>query len=96
MRFGPADVDHVRQFAAAATGNGLYQQPGHGGSIWSRSTRNGFALYFASILEPPGGTGKMGADHLPVLVQKFSVRSLECPMSIGTGIDLRAFSRSFE
>src|ERR1700679_1660537 len=59
MRLGSADVNHVRQFAAGAPGNGLYQQPGHGGTIWRRPARYGLALYFASILESPSGTGKM-------------------------------------
>jgi len=61
-----------------------------------RSAHNGFALYFASILEPPGRTGKMGADHFAVFVQKFGVGSLEGPMPIGTGVDLRALSCSFK
>src|ERR1700733_11493360 len=77
MGFGPADVKHIRQFAAATPRNGLYQQTRHGGSISRRPSRNGFALYFASIQEPPGWTGKMGADYLTVLVQEFSVGSLE-------------------
>ncbi len=81
MRFGRVDVKHVRQFATAASRNGLYQQPRDGGGISRRPTGNGFALYFASILEPPGWTSKVGADHFAVLVQKFSVGSLEgqCP-----------------
>src|ERR1700733_6444330 len=58
MGFGPPNVADIRQLAAAAPGNGLYQQPGHGGSISRRPTRNGFALNFASVLEPPGWTSK--------------------------------------
>jgi hypothetical protein len=38
----------------------------------------------------------MGADHTAVFVQKLRVLSFECPMSIGTGIYLRAFSFSIK
>ena len=95
LSLGAAEVNHVRQFTAATPGNGLYQQPGHGGSIFRRSTRDRFALYFASVLEPPCGPGKMSADHLPVLVQEFRVGSFEFPGGDASGgltdIDLVAF-----
>ena len=97
MRFGPPRCKARSPVCRCRSRERLVPATRHGGSI-SRAGRLAIALPFTSLPSSSlqVGPAKWVPITLPLFVQEFGVGRLEGPMSIGTGVDLRAVSCSFE
>jgi hypothetical protein len=96
-RIDPLNARDVAQHPVSRVSCGTQKEPRYSGQTWRLSSGNQLAGYLASILEPPGGTGRMPPNRPAALIAKLRLGSLEGPhqfsIRVGlTNIDLESGS----